>query len=59
MDRTLDSQCLYSEIITHAALGLMTKLTDYPSPAKKEAKIEAKIRNAEEIVIYNNAITSN
>tara|TARA_B100000700_G_scaffold272576_1_gene316269 strand:- start:265 stop:444 length:180 start_codon:yes stop_codon:yes gene_type:complete len=59
MASTLDSQYLYSEIITHAALGLMTKLTDYPSPAKQEAKIEAQRRNAEARVLYQNTITSN
>ena len=59
MASTLDSQYLCSEIITHAALGLMTKLTDYPSPAKQEAKIEAQRRNAEARVLYQNTITSN
>ena len=59
MTFTLDSHCLYSEIITHNALGLMTKLTDYPSHAKQEAKIEAQRSNAEARVLYQNAITSN
>ena len=43
----LHSASIYSEIITHANLDLMTKLTEYTSPAKQEAKIEAQRRNAE------------
>tara|TARA_Y100001968_G_scaffold74670_1_gene66122 strand:- start:393 stop:560 length:168 start_codon:yes stop_codon:yes gene_type:complete len=43
---------IYSEIVTHVALDLMTKLTEYPSsPAKQEAKIEALRSNAEAIVL--------
>ena len=41
MKAALDSHFIYREILTHTTLKLMTKLTDYPSPAKKEAKIEA------------------
>ncbi len=52
-----DTRFVYSEIITHASLKLMTKLTDYQSPAKQEAKIEAQRRNAEEKVLHKNQIT--
>ena len=46
MKTALNSLSVYEEIVTHATLNLMTKLTDYPqSPAQKEAKIEAKRRN--------------
>ena len=55
---TLDSQFVYSEIITHTTLNLMTKLTDYQSPAKQEAKIEAQRRSAEQRVLHKNQITS-
>tara|TARA_Y100001968_G_C19300832_1_gene688954 strand:+ start:863 stop:976 length:114 start_codon:yes stop_codon:yes gene_type:complete len=34
----------------------MTKLTEYPSPAKREALIEAQRRNAEERVLKNSSI---
>tara|TARA_Y100001968_G_C19168208_1_gene624289 strand:+ start:520 stop:714 length:195 start_codon:yes stop_codon:yes gene_type:complete len=44
---TLHPPSIYSEIITHAALDLMTKLTEYPSLAKQDAKIEAEIRKEE------------
>ena len=44
---TPDRPFVYSEIVTHTTLELMTKLTEYPSPAKQEAKIEAQRRNAE------------
>ena len=47
MAHTLHSASIYPEIITHANLDLMTKLTEYTSPAKQEAKIEAQRRNAE------------
>ena len=47
MDSTLHSPSIYTEIITHTNLDLMTKLTEYASPAKQEAKIEAQRRNAE------------
>ena len=47
MAYTLHSASIYSEIITHANLDLMTKLTEYTSPAKQKAKIEAQISNAE------------
>tara|TARA_B100001250_G_scaffold405563_1_gene423241 strand:- start:469 stop:636 length:168 start_codon:yes stop_codon:yes gene_type:complete len=47
MTSALDRQFIYSEIVTHTTLELMTKLTEYPSPAKQEAKIEAQRSNAE------------
>ena len=47
MNCTLHAPSIYPEIVTHTTLNLMTKLTDYPSPAKQEAKIEAQISNAE------------
>ena len=52
----LDSLSIYREIVTHANLSLMTKLTEYPSPAKREALIEAQRRNAEERVLKNSSI---
>ncbi len=47
MESTLHSPSIYPEIITHTNLDLMTKLTEYTSPAKQEAKIEAQRSNAE------------
>tara|TARA_B100000945_G_C19982736_1_gene412903 strand:- start:19 stop:186 length:168 start_codon:yes stop_codon:yes gene_type:complete len=47
MISTLDKRLVYSEIIEHMNLELMTKLTEYNSPAKQEAKIEAQRSNAE------------
>tara|TARA_B100000945_G_C20409942_1_gene612040 strand:+ start:264 stop:473 length:210 start_codon:yes stop_codon:yes gene_type:complete len=47
MANALHSASIYPEIITHANLELMTKLTEYPSPGKQEALIEAHRRNAE------------
>jgi len=47
MTPTPDRPFIYSEIVTHTTLELMTKLTEYPSPAKQEAKREAIRRNAE------------
>ena len=47
MVQALHSASIYPEIITHANLDLMTKLTEYTSPAKQEAKIEAQRSNAE------------
>ncbi len=47
MVHTLHSESIYPEIITHANLDLMTKLTEYTSPAKQDAKIEAQRSNAE------------
>ena len=44
---------IYSEIVAHATLDLMTKLTEYPSPGKQEAKIEAQISNTEVRVLQN------
>ncbi len=56
MPTTLDSTSIYREIVTHANLSLMTKLTEYSSPAKKEALIEAQRKNAEERVLKNASI---
>ena len=47
MKSPLDRPFIYSEILTHNTLELMTKLTEYPSQAKQEAKIEAQRSNAE------------
>jgi len=47
MPSTLDSPFFYPEIITHTNLDLMTKLTEYTSPAKQEAKLEDQRSNAE------------
>ena len=47
MTSPLDRPFIYSEIVTHNTLELMTKLTEYPSQAKQEAKIEAQRSNAE------------
>ena len=47
MPPTLDRSFIYSEIIQHTTLELMTKLTEYPSPEKQEALIEAQRSNAE------------
>tara|TARA_Y100001968_G_C19350928_1_gene714597 strand:+ start:961 stop:1134 length:174 start_codon:yes stop_codon:yes gene_type:complete len=41
MSSPLHSPSIYQEIITHTTLDLMTKLTEYTSPAKQKAKIEA------------------
>ena len=54
----LDSLSVYREIVAHANLSLMTKLTEYPSPAKREALIEAQRRNAEARVLKNASIPS-
>ena len=51
MTSPLDRPFIYSEIVTHTSLELMTKLTEYPSPAKQEAKIEAQRSNAEARVL--------
>ena len=51
MTSTLNPSSFYSEILSHASLDIMTKLTEYPSPAKQEAKLEAQRRNAEDIVL--------
>ncbi len=50
-----DRPFIYSEILTHTTLELMTKLIEYPSPAKQDAKIEAQRSNAEAKVLrkYN------
>ena len=47
MKPTLHSPSIYPEIVTHTTLDIMTKMTEYPSPAKQEAKIEAQRSNAE------------
>ena len=50
-----DKPFIYSEIIEHSTLELMTKLTEYPSQAKQEAKIEAQRSNAEAKVLRKHA----
>ena len=55
MRAALDCHFLYQEIVTHTTLKLMTKLTDYPSPAKKEAKIEAQ-RSIEEARVLQKTV---
>ncbi len=47
MASTPDKPFIYSEIVQHTTLELMTKLTEYPSPKKQEALIEAQRSNAE------------
>mgnify|MGYP004218944523 CR=1 FL=1 len=56
MSYTPHSPSIYPEIIKHATLNLMTKLTEYTSPAKQEAKIEAQRRNAEVQVLQKQLI---
>jgi len=51
MTYALHSPSIYPEIITHTTLDLMTKLTEYTSPVKQEAKIEAQRSNAEVLVL--------
>ena len=51
MTSPLDRPFVYSEIVTHTTLELMTKLTEYPSTAKEDAKIEAQRSNAEAKVL--------
>ena len=51
MTSTLDRPFIYSEIVKHTTLELMTKLTEYPFQAKKEALIEAQRSNAEAKVL--------
>jgi|TARA_B100000214_G_C23553802_1_gene439631 hypothetical protein len=51
MTTPLDRPFVYSEIVRHTTLELMTKLTEYSSTAKQEAKIEAQRSNAEEKVL--------
>ena len=47
MASTPDKPFIYSEIIQHTTLELMTKLTEYPSQEKQEAMLEAQRSNAE------------
>ncbi len=47
MINALHSESIYPEIITHTNLDLMTKLTEYTSPAKQEALMEAQRSNEE------------
>tara|TARA_Y100001968_G_scaffold33546_1_gene25821 strand:+ start:471 stop:650 length:180 start_codon:yes stop_codon:yes gene_type:complete len=54
MKTTLHSSYVYPEIVIHSSLELMTKLTEYISPAKQEAKVEAQISNAEARVLRKN-----
>tara|TARA_B100000700_G_C15037178_1_gene853372 strand:+ start:2155 stop:2334 length:180 start_codon:yes stop_codon:yes gene_type:complete len=58
MKKTLNSSSVYREIITHTTLDLMTKLTDYQSPQKQEAKIEAQRSNAEAKVLQRTSINT-
>tara|TARA_Y100001968_G_C19373005_1_gene726108 strand:+ start:307 stop:486 length:180 start_codon:yes stop_codon:yes gene_type:complete len=58
MPLTLYSSSIYPEIVSHTTLNLMTKLTDYPSTAKQDAKIEAERRNAETRELRKTAITN-
>tara|TARA_Y100001968_G_C19275541_1_gene676543 strand:- start:410 stop:577 length:168 start_codon:yes stop_codon:yes gene_type:complete len=51
MGKALNSPSIYSEIVTHSTLELMTKLTEYPSAGKQEAKIEAQRSNSEARVL--------
>ena len=55
---TLESSSFYSAIVSHTSLELMTKLTEYPSPAKKEAKIEAQRQSAEARVLQKAMVLS-
>jgi len=55
MTSPLDRPFVYSEIVTHTTLELMTKLTEYSSSAKQEAKIEAQRSNEEEEVLRKHA----
>ena len=47
MASTPDKPFIYSEIIQHTTLELMTKLTEYPSQEKQEAMLKAHRSNAE------------
>ena len=47
MASTPDKPFIYSEIVQHTTLELMTKLTEYPSQEKQEAMLEAQRSNAE------------
>ena len=58
MTSTLDSSSFYSAIVSHTSLDLMTKLTEYPSPAKQEAKIEAQRQSAEARVLQKAIVLS-
>ncbi len=57
MSETLHPHSIYSEVLMHANLNLMTKITDYSSPAKQLAKIEAQRCNAE-VRVLRKAIIS-
>ncbi len=59
MSLTLYSPSIYPEIITHASLDLMTKMTEYYSPAKHEAKIEALRSNEEAKVLRSTTVKWN
>ena len=58
MKATLHSPSIYPEILTHATLDLMTKLTEYSSPAKQKAITEAQRRSTEERVLEKFAISN-
>ena len=51
MASTPDKPFIYSEIVQHTTLELMTKLTEYPSQKKQEAMLEAQRSNAEVLVM--------
>tara|TARA_B100000214_G_C23456532_1_gene396253 strand:- start:54 stop:221 length:168 start_codon:yes stop_codon:yes gene_type:complete len=55
MTSTPDRPFIYSEIVKHSTSELMTKLTEYPSPEKQKAKIEAQRSIAELKVLRKNA----
>ena len=58
MTSTLDPSSFHSAIVSHTSLDLMTKLTEYPSPAKQEAKIEAQRQSAEARVLQKAIVLS-
>ena len=58
MASTLESSSFHSAIVNHTNLDLMTKLTEYPSPAKHDAKIEAQRRSAEARVLQKAMVLS-
>ena len=58
MTSALDASSFYSAIVSHTSLDLMTKLTEYPTPAKQEAKIEAQRQSAEARVLQKAIVLS-
>ena len=55
-DPPLHESSIYQEILVYEVTDLLTKLTEYPSPVKKEAKIEAETRNAEVRGLHQNLL---